>query len=175
MGLYSRRKGYMGEYGCVQYLQKQSYLATRVPLSGAHLEKGDIRIEIPFTRTSTRSNDAKFLYGEVKVRHSEFKCIYALYEACFKIDHYKKIFNERGIILNNAEGHSVIISSHMQDLSFFLHNMTPEVTTITDPPKLGNTTRTITKIWNLERLLKGADFLVIKSDYKPYLFLRYIK
>lgn len=34
-------------------------------------------------------------------------------------------------------------------------------------------TRTLSKIFNLQKLLKGSDYLVIRDDRRPFLFLKY--
>lgn len=143
-GLASRRKGRTAEYEVRDYFKEIGWVANRVPLSGASQGyKGDVSL----------SKDDIYLTCEVKSRKSEFKSI------------YDKITQSKSPLRLSSNGELVTLSYSFNDLGF----------EGTKPMLFDNVerTRTINKIFNLQKLLKGCDFLVIKIDRRPLIFIRF--
>lgn len=156
-GLKSRDKGRRGEYTVITYMRERGLTATRIPMSGAsESEKGDVKIEIPGTRYGQRPMDAKFLYGEVKCRAKDFSTTYALF------DQLRGKERHAGIQVGEQ---LILMTRDFSDLGFLDLGAALEFRP--------NTTKTAAKIARMQALLKGSDFLVIKGDYQPLVFLRY--
>lgn len=163
-GSYSRRKGYKFEYDLIQKLKSLGLLAQRIPLSGGAAEKGDIKIEIPGTRWGTRTNEAKFIYGEAKCRSNEFRGIYHVYTTVTK--------SQGGGVMFSHEGKSVIMSYNFSDLN--LLGERGFYTELTEWPKFPRIDLTRKMIFGkLFNWVKECDFLVIRIDRNPPIFLRY--
>ena len=146
MGKSQRNKGYRGEYIVRDLLRKHGFTANRVPSSGAAEGfKGDIDASHP------EYGNVKF---EVKFRRDNFKSIYLIY------DTYRAGSTQLRLLIGDCL-----------------------VTFTTNPENLFNkdkffqikdiSRRTEGKILNLQKLLKGCDFLAIKDNNKPVLFLEF--
>jgi hypothetical protein len=160
-GKMSRRKGMRVEYVVINYFKLLGLTATRVPLSGSTKgEKGDIKLEIPGTRRGDRPMDASFLYGEVKARSTDFNAIYA-YHAHFKTP----------CVNTEVDGELVTISTNFHDLGLIVDDNVRCF--LKDKPDFTSSHKTASKIARMKNLLKGCEFLVIKGDHKPVLFIRY--
>lgn len=156
-GRYSRNKGKRTEYTVIDYFRQLGYTAFRVPLSGsAQGDKGDIKIEIPNSRYGDRPMDAKFLYAEVKCRAEGFETIYK---------NKDKLLLD-GIAIDNT---LVVVKDNFSDLGLLGESVAFNFRNMDDII----IEKTRKKIARMKELLKGCDFLIIKSDRKPLLFLRY--
>jgi hypothetical protein len=145
MGRSQRQKGARGEYLVRDLLRAHGFTAHRVPASGAAQGfKGDVEASHPDHGTS------KF---EVKLRGDNFKTVYLLYD-------------------NNKTSETLRV------------NIKGVMVTITrDPLKLFETERHFKEIYllpraenkiiNLRKLLKDCDYLAVKDNNKPVLFLSF--
>lgn len=148
-GLSSRQKGRRGEYAVRDYFRERGWKSDRVPLSGADKNHpGDVVLE----------KDGLKLLAEVKFRQDAFSSIYSLLRAESPA-HYIRV-----------NGCLISLSSDFDFLGFIPNT----------PPFLSRTFSIIPKpsraekrLWGMQRLLKGADFLVIKINNHPLLFIRY--
>lgn len=146
-GKMSRDKGSRNERALVAHLLALGWNARRIPLSGA-MEgfKCDV--------IATKGPDTvKF---EVKSRNSSFTKIYALLDS-----------GEMARIHNEETGGLVAITTNFDALRLFKDRDFKHARHYTG---FG---RTISKIFNMQKLLGEADFLAIKDDRRPFLFLEY--
>lgn len=151
-GRYSRNKGRRNEYLLRDYFRSLGYLSERIPLSGASRGfKSDVLL----------TYEGCDLRAELKVRQNEFKSVYAYYDGA----------NSSTVICTNNDN-SCYISKSFPSLGFFGGSVSEG--NLVEPEN-----RTKKKIFNLEKLLydkqgnKVSDFLVIKIDYREFLFLRF--
>lgn len=143
-GRFSRQKGKRAEREVRDFFRERGWTSNRIPLSGAAQGfKGDVVLE----------KDGKRLVCEVKCRRDEFKGVY-------------DYLTERGspAYLANVRRY-VAISYHFQDLH--LEAKTPILFEHVEM------TRDIKKIFGLHKYVKDCDFLVIKIDRHPLIFIRY--
>lgn len=162
-GAFSRNKGARVERLIIDNLRKIGYTAYRVPLSGASMgDKGDIKVEIPNSRYGDRPMDAKFLYGEAKARGSDFDRIYVLFDSLRGMDDTTAI---------NYGDTNIVISHRFDALGLIGSGDAVDFKTFTS--SFRGVIRTIQKLCNLKELLKGCDFLVLKGNNKPLLYVRY--
>lgn len=158
----SRSKGARVERIVVDWLRQLGYTSFRVPLSGASMgDKGDIKVEIPNTRYGDRPMDAKFLYGEAKARNKAFSTVYGLFD---------KLRGRENTLALEFESKCFVMTYNFDSMGLIgggnaLEFKTPRLST--GEPKI------MSRILKFEEWLKGADFLIIKGDYKPLLFIRY--
>lgn len=146
-GKSSRDKGKRGEYAVRDYFRARGWDSHRVPLSGASFNhKGDVTLV---------KGDIK-LTAEVKFRRDDFLSIYAL------IDN-----NDTPELALSWNGKMLIASYEFRDLGFEDHSKAFAFNGVTDPD------RTTKKLFNLQKLVKGCDFLVVKCNFRPLLFIRY--
>lgn len=153
MGKFSRDKGRRAEYALRDYLRDIGYAAVRVPLSGASEGyKSDV----------VANRDGASYSFEMKARQSEFNKIYALYfKYRYAVD---KTFR---FSLRTKHGKSCFaISENFEAVKETNHHFKDLV------PEAGEV-RTFGKIVRMYDLLQGADFLVIKDNNHPMLFLKY--
>lgn len=143
-GRASRQKGMRGEYAVRDYFRSLGFASDRVPSSGA--AQG-------FKGDVVLEKDGRKFKCEVKVRHNEFASIYALPIGSAAYVHYN--------------GASCIISPYFAYLGFGGEN-TSLYAHIKEP------IRTVKKLLGLKKLVKECDFLAIKSDYRPFLFVRFL-
>lgn len=146
MSKMSRAKGRNGEYAVRDHMRSLGWESHRVPFSGAMAGyKGDV----------THVKGDLRLVSEVKFYKDSFLSIYALLD------------QHSGIMAFFHAGKYVLISYNFDDLGFekpynqLLFN------------GLAETDRTVKKIYNMQKLLKGADFLAVKCNHKQLIFLRY--
>lgn len=140
----SRSKGLRNEYLVRDYFRSIGYRADRVPSSGASQGfKGDIRV------ISDSGNE--FLV-EVKSRKDEFKNIYVYLEnICVPL----KVFYKDVLII----------------ASFTFSDVVPQPSE-TYPMIKGNSAG-LDRILRLKKYVKDCDYLVIKDDRKPLIFIRF--
>lgn len=144
-GTSSRNKGKRGEYLVRDYFRSLGFTANRVPSSGAATGfPGDVEVV---------THDGKFLV-EVKSRQNNFKSVYDLFSAC-AIGGVLS-FTHRGICVDIVDSFSNFPKSNIY------YSVLTEVKT-----------QTLNKILNMQKLLKGCQYLVVKDNNKPLLFLRY--
>lgn len=142
-GRMSRNKGKRNEYEVRDLLRALGFIADRVPSSGA---AQGFKGDIRF------SLKERTWIMEVKARKATFKSIYEIPCTNFTYQNWLVGFSTdpRALLLRN-------------DLSFpYLH-----------PDFEKKYKRTLNKIINLEKLLKGADILAVKDDRRPFLFLTF--
>jgi hypothetical protein len=144
-GRSSKGKGSRVERVVRDYFRALGYISDKMPLSGAMKGyEGDVKI--------TRPGHKPELI-EVKSRATQFESIYQLMGTNLEVAF--------------AHGNRLIhMSYHFENL------LKTEVYFST----LGHvsTNRVMDKILKMEEYLKGSDYLVIKGDYKPLLFIRYL-
>lgn len=145
-----RQKGKKGEYDVRNYFRKNGFVAHRVPSSGsAHGFPGDVLVKHP--------NGTSFLV-EVKIRKDYFKDIYTLLDQTHT-DTLRHEFN----------GKSVTISKTFFDLFTQDHKYRVNFDLLADKRLL----KTIKKLDKMHEWVKGSDYLVVRMDRKPFLFIRY--
>lgn len=146
-GRSSRSKGSRGEYAVRDYFRALGYEADRVPSSGAAQGfKGDVKIQRP-------GHEPEII--EVKSRAKQFHTLYQL------------IGDQLGICFNHL-GVLVQMSYHFTDLlksDILFRNIDTQDKGIK---------RTLDKILKMREYLKGADYLVVKDDFRPLIFIRYL-
>ena len=155
-GLKSRRKGQRGEYLLRDYLRTLGYVADRVPASGAAQGfKGDVRA----------TKDGKTYLFEVKNYADKFNSIYVLYEDVirtmredvvgFAFPFEKHVLVSLSSSLDSAIAGPLVYESHKQHKLYEKHK------------------RAFEMLGKMQRLLKEADILVIRTNRKPFLFILY--
>lgn len=150
-GRMSRNKGKQNEYLVRDYFRSLGFIANRVPSSGASQGfKGDITLE----------KEGLKLKCEVKVRENEFKTIYALCDD----------LHSDPLCLMLGTRYAVI-SRDFNSLGFGTDRIAWPIFIMPDGDKR---IRTVKKIFNLERLVKECDFLAVRINYKPFLFIRFL-
>lgn len=140
----SRNKGARNERLLVEHLKNMGYGALRVPLSGAM--KG-----YKFDVTATK--DQITYTFELKVRATEYANIYNDYQA----------YAHLGVYAAEYAGNLFFMSDDFEKVKkpgggFFQKRED----------------RTTKKIAGMQKLLNGADFLVIRGDRMGFLFVRYV-
>lgn len=150
----AKAKGRAAEHAAVKYFVKNGYAAERVPMSGAIGTtfkgvslKGDVIVSNPGTW-------GKDLQVEVKSRRDEYSSLYSLLDS------------NNGYISWNIGGQCVKASYSFDDL-----NYARATASFFDK---GRPTRATGKLLTMQRLVKGCDFLMVKNDRKPFIFIRYI-
>lgn len=158
----SRGKGARVERIVIDWVRQLGYTAYRIPFSGAAPgEKGDVKIEIPNTRIGDRPMDAKFIYGEVKARHTSFNTIYTL---------YNKLRRGNPTLCVDAGETLFMVTTDFNSLGI----ITPPGAYIFDKYVVSTPENNILKrIVKMKELLKGCEFLVLKGNNRPLLFVRY--
>lgn len=162
-GLKSRRKGMANEYKLRDYFRSLGYISNRVPSSGAAEGfKGDLTVgNNAFTTTNSSCVFLpKSMLIELKVRQNEFKSIYALFD----------MFNGQSINLMHA-GMGIYLSYQFTSLVGDLADISEVYLNEIQRKTWG---RTLQKLVNMQKLVKTCDFLVIKIDYKPFIFIKYV-
>ncbi len=154
-GRSSKQKGNRVEYQVRDHLKSLGYEAHRVPASGAAQGfKGDVVAE---------RGTQKYVF-EVKARADEFASIYALYD--------NRSQKEAGFCIVEPT-RAVYVSERFSDLlGGYFTKCHPDFTSGAFSP--GALKRTTNKLFGLEKMLKGADFLVLKNNNKPLLFVRFV-
>lgn len=151
-GLKSRRKGMRNEYLLRDYFRSIGWVADRVPSSGAAQGfKGDVKL----------SKGSMELFAECKVRQSEFKSIYAMVESIGK--------GQKPVWLING-GISAVVSTNFNDLGYETSVCLDNTVVI----KQGHN-RAFKKLFNLTKFVKTCNFLVLRINHKPFLFVRFIQ
>lgn len=100
----------------------------------------------------TLEKDGRTLRAELKCRKNEFKSIYALYPG--------------HPVCVTQYGASCILSHDFGALGY-----TGDTASVA---MLNPTGVSVKKLMGLKKLVKECDFLVIKIDYQPFLFIRYL-
>lgn len=157
-GLKSKRKGYAAERGLVKELIAKGYVARRQPCSGSIRGfEGDVVVEVP--------GRPKAVIIEVKCRRDEFKRIYAMVEG--PVD-------QCGGVIFNYEGIGILVTKEFSKCGFTATEFVPPVAN----PVSKEAIASLKKLHSLQKHLKSnnvmSDLLVIKIDYKPYLYIRYL-
>lgn len=144
-GNFSRNKGRRAEYTVRDHFRGLGYTCDRVPLSGASQGfKGDLRV----------SDGIITFYVEVKSRQAGFKRLYDLFG-----DNLDFPFT----IMVTYGSKEVLLSNSFAGLSSSAANryiLTPE-------PALSY------RLDQLEVLKQECEFLVVKDDRRPLLFMKY--
>jgi len=158
MGKFSRSKGCREERHLAHYLRTLGYDSSRVPLSGA-MEgyKFDV---------TAAKGDTRFQF-ELKTSANKFRMVYDLFD---------KHCNTDKIMLFHLEGVIVMISPDFEQMLKSLSGVLFQTVDTTNLTKAElRSYRAITSM--RKHLVKPtgekADFLVIKNNHKPLLFLRY--
>lgn len=153
-GKASRDKGKRGEYGLRDHFRDLGYEAIRVPLSGASEGyKGDV----------VASKDGKEITLELKCRKNQFKSIYAILDTLSP--------EVIGLWYNTpSDGALVGLSYSFEALASFNGPYTSTESWIKQFP---NYKRVLKKIITLRKLVVDCDYLAIKNDRKPFIFLKF--
>lgn len=161
-GKSSRDKGKRSEYLVRDYMRSLGLKADRVPSSGAAQGfKGDVKIEAP---------DGRIALVEVKSRQNEFKSIYAWYQNTQHDKEWKRIPYLR--LIDNS---TLIISEWFTDLDMLLPPTEGRRACFHEAPNnVVKKLTTMRKLLNTSRPDKSCDFLAIKINHKPFLYLRYL-
>lgn len=148
-----RAKGKKGEYDVRNYFRENGFVSHRVPSSGsAHGFPGDVLVKHP--------NGTKFLI-EVKVRKDEFKNIYKLIEN----DHtevIRHIYNGKQVTVAK-DFFSMFSQQHKSTVNYDLYELA----------HFGELLKVVKKLDKMHEWIKGSDYLVVRMDRKPFLFIRY--
>lgn len=151
-GRKSRSKGSRGEYQVRDYFRSLGFESHRVPASGAAEGfKGDVVLK----------HSGQTSIAEVKVRKDAYKHIYAMLD------------NLKSPLFLSYFGCCVIVSYEFKDLGVFeaKHWYFKAVRDLKTP----QTKKGLDKVLAIKKLVGKSDFLVIKIDYKPLIFIRYIE
>lgn len=152
MGMMSRRKGRKGEQQLVLYLANRGWQAERI-LNQAHTAG------LPDVKAYRNQQSYTF---ELKLRKDSFKSIYDLYfsekdeEGCLNF-----VLNSGGIGVAVSRNWESLLS-----LDVYLRNLTLQ-------PPLPKQLQAYNRLVRLEELGRHADFLVLRDNRKPMLFIRY--
>lgn len=151
-----RAKGKKGEYDVRNYFRENGFVSHRVPSSGsAHGFPGDVLVKHP--------NGTNFLV-EVKIRKDEFKSIYKLIEN----DHTE-------VIRHVYNGKQVTVAKDFFSLFSQEHKGRAEHTDSSlNDPEDKEFRKVIKKLDKMHEWVKGSDYLVVRMDRKPFLFIRYM-
>lgn len=142
-----RSKGKVGEYKARDIFREMGWKADRVPSSGAAPGfKGDVKLE----------KGSLILVAEVKNKRDEFKMVYALLNS-----------SKQKCLHMACEDVLVTMSYSFHDLGFETASSTSRLFEAVAKD------RTISKIMNMRKLLKTADFLMVRNDRSPFIYLRY--
>lgn len=146
----SKKKGYNGEMQLVRYLEKLGFQAKRIVV-GVDPSAGSVDVE---GRLETD------LYTfQVKWKSQSFNSIYKFYNKYRSYD--------GGVIRINIEGCLIDVSdSILPILSGAGTYQLPTMDQYKDK-------RTLNKILNMRKLVGKSQYLVIKGDHKPLLFIRF--
>lgn len=143
MGKMSRNKGSRNERLLVEHLKKKGYEALRVPLSGAM--KG-YKCDVRAIRGGVEHT------FELKVRANEYGSIYAFFA----------MNEENGVVrISDADSNTLVLSDDFEKVK----DMAGEYPL--------DESRTAKKLHNMQKLLNGAQFLVIRGDRMGFLFVQY--
>lgn len=159
-GLKSRRKGMRNEYLLRDYFRSLGWKSDRVPSSGAAQGfKGDV----------TLSKDGKTLTAELKVRQNEFRSIYALYQFYTSGGPLRLLLTKsNGTTLESTK--TALVTNNFDYTSVINYPLYDEHVTLVTKEY----SQALKKLFGLEKFVKSCDFLVIKIDHKPFLFIRYL-
>lgn len=143
MGKFSRSKGARNERLLVEHLKRLGYSALRVPLSGAMAG---------FKHDVTAVKDGVEYTFELKVRANEYASIY----------HYFKVNAKDGVVRIATEDSNTLL-------------MSDDFEKVKDPAGVYqfDESRTAKKLFGMNKLRQGAQFLVIRGDRVGFLFLSY--
>lgn len=157
MGKFSRDKGRRNEYALRDHLRKLGFEAVRVPLSGS--SEG-------FKYDIVASKDGVHYTFELKARKDSFKKIYQFFNLCKTHDSLRLYYPETKDCVSITSNFMNFINTPLQDLT--------TIYTVADPINFdGLSLRSLNKVITLKQYLQGAQFLVIKDDHQPLLFLKY--
>jgi Holliday junction resolvase len=152
----SRGRGKRAEYGLRNYLRSLGWQADRVPSSGASQGfPGDVRAV---------KGDRTLLF-ECKCYTEKFDQFWVL------LDTYQR--TEKNDLLSVAVPGSALLCC---DISYSLEALfdSDGVYTLTyRQPLYAQFKSTFDRLETMQKMVKGSDVLVLKSDRKPWIFLRY--
>jgi hypothetical protein len=149
-GKFSRNKGRRNEQQLVLYLARHGYQAERILRQYQEAGQPDVKA-VKNGKTTT---------FEMKARKCSFKTIYALYDANKGVDDifcFSLVNNPNLVAMSTSL--SQLTDTQICDFRF---------TTVA-----GGCSKTYNRVINLSLLKQGADYLVIKDNNKPMLFLRF--
>lgn len=152
MGNFSRSKGRREEQQLVLYLAKLGYQAERILRQYQAAGQPDVKA----------TKDGKTITFEKKARRASFKAIYDLYAQ-------EKDNDGTMCFVTHSFGTPVAVSTDFPSLltvDRLFRNLTAHPVA---PKKM----KVFLRIEKLKELKQSADFLVIKDNGKPQLFLRY--
>ncbi len=143
MGKFSRSKGARNERLLVAHLKELGYSSLRVPLSGAMV---GYKHDVIATK-----NNVTYTF-ELKVRANEYATIYHDY---------------------NTYAHLGIYRAECNGVLFSMSNDFEKVKGLSEGFFQKREDRTTKKISGMNKLLNGAEYLVIRGDRQGFLFVRY--
>jgi hypothetical protein len=162
-GKASRDKGKRGEYAARNYLRSHGWKSERVPGSGAFSGRA-AKAQNDLEHDVWGEKDDRRLKLEVK-NHESFGAIYALYDEHCSL--------KRDDLLSFVcPGEEQLCLSASTNLDGLFDG--PDVYEFQEQhPLFLKYKRTFQKLAGMQKLLKGADILVLKMNHKPLLFVRY--
>lgn len=148
-----RAKGKRAEREVETYFRENGFKAERVAFSGAHKDyPGDVKVWHP--------NGTTFLI-EVKIRKDMFKDIYKFVESS-----HTEGFRFKFELLE------VEVTNDFFDLGLTSHKHILKLETLKDKHDY---VKTCKKLIKMHEWVKGSDYLVIRQDRKPFLFIKYTR
>lgn len=153
-GKYSKDKGRRNEYLLRDSLRGEGFEADRVPLSGASPNhKGDIAFR----------KDGQEWKAEAKLRGgSTFDRIYNLFSAYAKEGSFSVAVGDDDLHLFSI--HDSMAKAVAGPLVY------PPLPSLKESKEL---TKGVNYVINIKKMMQDCDFLVIRSDRKPFLYIRY--
>lgn len=163
MPINSRSKGKNNERNIVLDLKAKGYNACRVPFSGAGREKGDIRVEVPGSRFGDGVYEARFWYLEVKARKDLFHPVHMLCNAL--------ISNSSPVLKLCKHGSYAYLAHNFDDVrpDKDLSGTTNIMQVSKDVPRL----HPAHKVFSYKKWLESCDLLVIKSNNRRAIYIKY--
>lgn len=154
MGKMSRNKGKRGEYEVRDILRDLGWSAHRVPMSGA--AQG-------FKHDVIAEKDTKKLSFEVKLRKASFSKLYVLLDT-----------------LGEGETLSFLHDGVLVDMTYNLGTLLGEknnqayVSYKYHLEKFPELKKHFQRVMSVDSLRQGADFLAVRDNSKPFIFIRYL-
>jgi Holliday junction resolvase len=169
-GRASKQKGSNSERQVRDYFRDLGWTSDRVVLSGAHVNHpGDVKI---------CKGDLEYLI-EVKNHKSGFKRLYTFLSKYLSPIYFyvpPKVYQKyqlmvkkiREDIVPDETGRSVVISLSHNDM-----HLEPNAGQQLAFDAIEEVTPEFRQILNLEKLIKGSNFLMVRTNHKPWIFIKF--
>lgn len=160
-GKASRDKGGRGERMAVKCFRDAGWEAYRVPLSGA---SDGFKADISLAKGNIK------LIAEVKNEKDSYKTLYQLLDGEVQKEY------EYAAYFDPVTGVFALMSYNFNELGFSddfsgdqYHGFGPLFQPVLPDSKLPG----IKKLFSCAKLLKSADFLMVRINHKPFIYIRY--